>query len=69
MFHPCATRRETPLFFQEVPMKFEQDETVLYRLMLAKIRSIILAAGMHQSTADSTQRLLDVLDESVQPAC
>ncbi len=50
-------------------MKFEQDETVLYRLMLVKIRSIILAAGMHQSTADSTQRLLDVLDESVQPAC
>lgn len=50
-------------------MKFEQDETVLSRLMLAKIRSIILAAGMHQSTANSTQRLLNVLDESVQPAC
>lgn len=26
-------------------MKFEQDETVLYRLMLAKIRSIINVDG------------------------
>lgn len=48
--------------------KLPESEKHFYDLTLQRI-SIILAAGMHQSTADSTQRLLDVLDESVRPAC
>ena len=48
--------------------KLPESEKHFDDLTLQRI-SIILAAGMHQSTADSTQRLLDVLDESVRPAC
>ncbi len=48
--------------------KLPESEKHFYDLTLQRI-SIILAAGMHQSTADSTQRLFDVLDESVRPAC
>lgn len=48
--------------------KLPESEKHFYDLTLQRI-SIILAAGMHQSTADSTQRLLDVLDESVRLTC
>ena len=36
-------------------MKFEQDETVLYRLMLAKIRSIINVDGRSCYLLDSLE--------------